>query len=627
MESSESDNDNNSNNSSNNLSDEDNEPFQHFFDGLDETSLRITSQTTDDLFTGAASKQVFYREPGQDHIRFDFYSEIYVYVNFLVRPFVEATLSSNHSYYIWLAVLLEFSQINNPNDIAKRWCSFRNQNWYLSFLDTPAERESFVSDIFSVFIDDTVADITDMSSEGSGWRYNRILRFDVRHIISSPQNRLRFGTRKTPTKNFHPHLTTFFKGRIFDSNHHLHAAKAGYQVNLCVPASILLSLYLRLHPTGVKDVNKKDFADNLNLFHLRQFSIIGETGISLKDTNKFERFHSPIPISLLNLFPALAFFDGFAINFFRIKRSQQDLFTIFPFALSPNTRKASFFQIDLLMDTSDIRTQSSNLHGNKAHFHVLVIKDLKRFFHRYRTVYSNMDKYKHICRTCFKVFMNRGLFTKHELSCTHLERKIGVVNRRKSRNVLIHSPYRVNTFTKKEEVNGLSFRRGRLFAFLKPLTLGFLDFESFNQVPTPESRSNPSIYEAVPGPAIFHQSPMSYCYSLRSLYTDFPLPAYLSDVRIKFLNDNTASVKDFFIDLLLSLRTDLERQVHFLNKVTALDPGAPRLCDLSLKDRVHFMSARFCSLCGRTFGSFYVNPRTHKKVITKKNKDHNHFLR
>ena len=625
MESSESDNDNNSNNSNNNLSDDDNEAFQHFFDGLDETSLRIISRTTDDLFTGTASKQVFYREPGQDHLRFDFYSEIYIYVNFLVRPFVEATLSGNQSYYIWLAVLLEFSQINNPSDIAKRWCSFRNQNWYLSFLDTPAERESFISDIFSVFIDDTVADITDMSSEGSGWRYNRVLRFDVRHVVSSPQNRLRFGRRKKP-EDFNPHLNTFFKGRIFDSNRYIHET-TGYQVNLCVPASILLSLYLRLHPNGVTGLTKKDFTNNLNSFHLKQFSIVGDTGISLKDTNKFERFHSPIPISLLNLFPALAFFDGFAINFFRIKRSQQNLFNIFPFALSPNTRKTSFFQVDLLVDTSDIRTPSSNLHRNKAHFHVLVIKDLKRLLYRYSSFYSNLNKYRHICRTCFKVFFTRDLFAKHELSCTHLERKMGIVNRRKSRNVLIHSPYVFNNFTKKKEINGLSFRRGQLFTFLRPLTLGFLDFESFNRVPTPESFSNPSNFEAVPSTAVFHQSPMSYCYSMRSLYTDFPLPPYLSDVRIKFLNEDTASLKDFFIDLLLSLRIDLERQVHFLNKVTALDPGAPRLCDLSLKDRIHFMSARFCSLCGKTFGSFYLHPRTNKKVVTRKNKDHNHFLR
>jgi len=101
-------------------------PFQHFYDHLDVDSLHILQRTADDLFTGASSKQIFYRAPGQENIRFDFHSEIFVYINYMVRPYLESLLSDDRSYFLWLAVLLEFSQITDPTDLARRWCSFRN---------------------------------------------------------------------------------------------------------------------------------------------------------------------------------------------------------------------------------------------------------------------------------------------------------------------------------------------------------------------------------------------------------------------------------------------------------------------------------------------------------------------
>ena len=101
-------------------------PFDHYYDHLNEGTLQILQRTSDDIFTGASSKQIFYRAPGQQHLRFDFHSEIYIYINFMVKQYLESLLSQGQSYFVWLAVLLEFSQISQPTDIARRWSSFRN---------------------------------------------------------------------------------------------------------------------------------------------------------------------------------------------------------------------------------------------------------------------------------------------------------------------------------------------------------------------------------------------------------------------------------------------------------------------------------------------------------------------
>ena len=69
----------------------------HSFDDLHADTLRITSVLLDDLFTGVSSKQRFYREDGQDHLRFLFVHEFFLYLNFMVIHHLRSLLASDTS--------------------------------------------------------------------------------------------------------------------------------------------------------------------------------------------------------------------------------------------------------------------------------------------------------------------------------------------------------------------------------------------------------------------------------------------------------------------------------------------------------------------------------------------------
>ena len=505
------------------------------------------------------------------------------------------------------------------------------QNWYLSFLDSPEERLDFISEILAEFLDDVVCDISDMTAQQSGWNFCQVLRFDVRHVVSSPHNLVRYGGRYRNRKDYHPYLSRFFFRNVLDPGFYL---KKGLDtLNLCIPTCVLMSLHARLG-VGLRRISMRQFKKDLKKYFIFE-NLFNLHGLSLEQMNTFEENFIPVPSNLVELFPALAFFKGLSINFFRIRKNGQKFF-IFPFALSPNSRDHSFFQIDVLIETDDIFSEDREIPSSTEYspFHCLLIMSLRNLTNKIksemRTCHNacHNDNFQYICRTCFKLFKDRGGIEQHELSCKHQKRGKGG-GRRKCNNTLIHKPLILNKFTGKTQLNGLTFKKSKLYTVLKPLSLAFLDFESYNTPVSDSSSPKSCVYEGVPNTAIFLQSPLSYCYLLRSLYHDqHPLPECLKAVRLRCCEQQTdVAIKDFFIALLLDIRRDLESHGQFLAEVIASDPGVPSMQRLTMKDRIHFLSAKFCQICGKRFGSHYFHPRTKKKIIILKCKDHDHFLR
>ena len=161
----------------------------------------------------------------------------------------------------------------------------------MSFLDTPEERSDFIADIITAFLDDVVNDIADMTSQESGWAYNMILRFDVRHVISTPQNFLRYGHRREKIPEYHPKLRNLFRRNIYDSRLFL---DTNYDImNLCIPASIMLALHLKLG-TSLNRLNNRRFHKDLECLEFQGLLEIHKIGISLEQMNGFEDSHSPI---------------------------------------------------------------------------------------------------------------------------------------------------------------------------------------------------------------------------------------------------------------------------------------------------------------------------------------------
>ena len=93
--------------------------------GINEHSLRIQSEDLDDLFTGLSSKRRHTRAPNQEHLTFLLQSELHIYTNFHIVPYIKALFASRLNLYIWLAVVLVFRRISDPDDVTERWSSFR----------------------------------------------------------------------------------------------------------------------------------------------------------------------------------------------------------------------------------------------------------------------------------------------------------------------------------------------------------------------------------------------------------------------------------------------------------------------------------------------------------------------
>ena len=117
---------------------------------------------------GLSSKRRHTRAPGQQGLTFLLQSELHIYCNYHVIPFLRRLFASGQNLFIWLAVLMTFRQIryivqnldpaihpltyesvgqsicpalsfftvlfffSDPEEIYDRWSSFRNQNWLLT---------------------------------------------------------------------------------------------------------------------------------------------------------------------------------------------------------------------------------------------------------------------------------------------------------------------------------------------------------------------------------------------------------------------------------------------------------------------------------------------------------------
>ena len=134
------------------------------------------------------------------------------------------------------------------------------------------------------------------------------------------------------------------------------------------------------------------------------------------------------------------------------------------------------------------------------------------------------------------------------------------------------------------------------------------------------------MFTRAPPSAVARQTPMSYAYGFESMYPDIPLPASLADVRIKFLDESTGvTLRDFYFNLLLSLRSDLVLVSHFLKDVLSRSQPPPGTHKRSARLQALFLSVSHCQFCGQKFDETRVT-RTGKRIKIKRQFDHDHFL-
>ena len=499
-----------------------------------------------------------------------------------------------------MGCLIRYIQLTNPEDIAERWSSMRNQSVFLTWLLSEEERESFLDELITDFVGETYNDIASMTEFGSGFIFDCILKFDVRTLMNNPgnlynQHNLGSDARKRKAQ-IHPALKPLFNRTILDSKWLL---RQGFsRENLCVPASIIVILHSRLGGSPVRSLNITKMEEELKSLNFRAVLSPNHIGIALDQLGKLEDLntssHNP---QLKKLFPALSFYQGLAISTYVMRKKNND-FRLFPVSLSKHARNSNFFNIDLLISNNDINDTNKQSKFDMKN-HVFAITNLAHLICKLTGKYCNVSRYQYVCNTCFRLFANNVQRNNHFDNCTHESR--GALGRRKSKNRLIHRPFIFNKYLGKTVRNGLYFNRGSNYKRLRPLILGALDFETYgskltHDQPHPEE----SVFGKRPSSAVSLHVPASYAYCFHSLYENIELPSCLKDVRIKFYNDcsSEATVKDFYLSLLLNLRKDLVLLAEFLRETLDQKLPAPSPQQRSPQEKAYLRQKKFCNICG-----------------------------
>ena len=457
----------------------------------------------------------------------------------------------------------------------------------------------------------------------SGWSFSRVVHFDVRHVSRQNENEIFLGEGKTKKEPFHEDVKKLFNRLVFDPAPFLEVGFAS--MNLCLPASVLLCLHSKLGPP-LRSLTKKKMSDELQSLAWQSFVDPAKNGIPLQSITAFEKTLHPIPQKLLHYFPLLSMFMGITINIFTMRRNG-DAMRIFPVSLSKNSRNPQYFHADILMDGPHLRVPPYNPPSN----HCLAIGSLAVLLTRFSGKQNNYRKYTHICRACGYTTMTASRLRDHYSICADKSRG-GPLGRRKTKNQIVHSPFRINRYTKKKEKNGLHFERGNSFMLLKNNSMICLDFESYNKSFNEESagdRDRRSILGNIPKSAIRYQPPMSYAYVHVTLQKHHPLPSSLSEPRFKRLDDenpnNISAEHDFYIALLLSLRMDLLLHFLHLQKILSNDSPPPSVSERTDQIQSFIQKVPRCMLCGSKFGTKKISPFTNRAYKIKRTWDHDHY--
>ena len=436
----------------------------------------------------------------------------------------------------------------------------------------------------------------------SGWVFRRIVIFDIRFVKRQPSNELRLGSGARNAL-FRPHLKQLFNRLIYDPSFYLQ--KGFWKDNLCVPTCILLALHSKMGPS-LRTLTISKIKEELETINWRPFISVDSSGIPLDKLNSLEKSLNPIPPKLVKLFPLLSAFEGIALNVFTIRGNNEN-YRLFPISLSPNSRKLrTFFMCDLLLDSDEIRQPP---HQPPTKNHCLLISNINTLLNRFSNKNSNIYRYQMCCRSCGFTTISFENINHHFETCNNRARTS--LGRRKSLNVLLHTPFKMNKYTQKMEVNGLYFPRAHNFMLLKNSAIIFLDFECYNKRCDNFSeegitlRATDGISSKTPKNATHSLPPMSYAYVNTSLYKEHPLPATLATPRFKRLDSNDAITgeRNFYIALLLSLRHDL--LLHHLHMKSIFEKDNPPIYPYQMTPEfaAYFASITECQLCGKRFGT------------------------
>ena len=494
-----------------------------------------------------------------------------------------------------------------------RISSYRNRSWTVpSFLNLDQTTE-FVNDLLINFTTEATFDLEEQLQNETGWVFSRIMFCSAKILESAFNNVVALGKRRV-IRPFKQALKPIFLYNVRDT-----ASILPENEGLCVPAAIIMK-FLQLSNVSLPRVGKAQIERYLRLLNYQQYLGFTHSGIRIADFHLLEKsnsFNGNVP--LLLSFPFLRGYKGFALNLFRIIHHKNlKVYTIHPRHLSAHFKDPAYLQIDLLLDGDNIRDEP---YCTDSYSHVMLILDLVRLSSGFRCPSGSRNERKNwsICRQCLSLFQDIALYKLHIASCAAFG--AGNVKRRISRNVLVH---KTEIFLKKKNrkvPHYLSFNLKDLYKCKRPLSFFTMDYESGN-LPVKDCSYKP--FSTVPTSAVFEQRVLGGSYTIKNVFPNFPLPSSLSSPRCLFRTE-IQSEKQFYLSFFTKLRTDIKLLHRYEQEIFDQSPPTPHLSQLSITEKIRYLSTQFCDICHAKFGGYrtLLNGKRCKLI---RNIDHCHVV-
>ena len=558
-----------------------------------------------------STKTVFERAPHEAWKVFLPEAETYIYHNFHLRPNLTNTLQPGKEFIIFLTAEIEFNKIANVEDTTTIFSSFRNQRWLTIEHNCPNFIQNIVDELLTNFHIQIMEDIESLQNKKeSGWSYNKMINMSVvkleRDILLGPSYGHRGTATPKTTYKIQPHLRANINQQTIIIPHDRYTPKQFLSDrNLCVPLAIALKLeHLR---NGKRYINKSNIAKVLSALRYQELRTAENNfKIARKDFDTFENINKGFGSVLLQLYPFLHYYVGFALNCYKHLGSSKRSIRFTTTHLSKKWNKSQFFQIDLL--------ESDGVLSPPVADHVLPIINFPAFI----SPKSN-NRHPNACRNCHRLYTvkKQSSYKKHILH--HCSSK--ATSPRRLHNNIIHRAFLKDKQTGKKTRHVVTFHPRQFHATFQCLVFGAMDFEATSKKATPGL-----IDKKAPSSTIMFQKPfaMSLCYV--SPY-NLPLPKHLKDITVKFYDERHTTLDDFYLAILTTLRQHVADINKFTLDAMTRDKGPPHLNSLDNKDRDAYLKARNCSFCNIEFGT-RIPSKKHKNhfYTVKKVKHHDHFI-
>ena len=386
----------------------------------------------------------------------------------------------------------------------------------------------------------------------------------------------------------------------------------------CIPASIILKC---LHQASDRTANITSATIEFYMRHLSYKDLLEfeNPGIKISNLPQLEKKNSPFKIPFLLAFPFLRNYEAFSINVFRIHfHKHTNSYTLFPTHLSPNFENAKCYQIDLLLDTEDVRC---NPLSTDLYKHVLLILNLPRLLSSFKSTQSqrHSEQFTFVCRKCCTVFRELGEQKQHTANCS--ASSTAGSQRRVTQNRFVHKTTLFLKKLNKHVPHVLKYNPANLYKTIVPTTQITMDFEATTR---PFQRDTDQ--HKLPKNAVFEQKPLGASYSIKTLYPSHELPTTLKEPRVMFFDDTKTNEKKFYLNFFKGLRSDIAKIHSYESQVMSTAQQTPSFNQLSISEKIRFLAQKNCEICLARFGSKRKTPEG-KIYRVKKCIDHVHVKR